>query len=105
MKNNEDFQYKKSVYFQKLSTHIQLRKIFIKTALSFENSFNVVSEAADCLDQVVLVHVGHHMHEGSLQRDLGIVGTFVGLLLEDALEVVDQRLKSEELRGKMMNVT
>lgn len=47
--------------------HFRKTKMFFKTSLSLEDNFDAASEMTVCLGHIVLVYVGHHTPNGSLQ--------------------------------------
>lgn len=60
------------------------KKLFNKTALKLMDiDLKTHSKTTVSSDQVVLIHVGHNIHTSSLQEVLGIVGSSVGLLLNN----------------------
>lgn len=60
------------------------------------------SELNVYLDQMVLVHFGHRIHDGGIQWVLGIVGQHVGLIFDDTLDIVVQEMQIKRARGSLV---
>lgn len=70
---------KKSVYFQNICIHIQLRETVKGYSIELPSASRTASEVIECLNLVIFIHAGHHTHDTGLQSILGIVGSLIGL--------------------------
>lgn len=101
-KEKEIYSIEKNNIFSKTFVHMfNLEKCYsikihsiLKTAL-----IQPKKQLLACLHQV-LIHVGHHVYNGSLHRVLIIVGTLIGFLLDDTPDMVAQRVQIRKARIK-----
>lgn len=63
----------KQPIFNQNKISIFLKRLFNKISLALKESLDVTSEAIAYSDQTVLIDVGHHVQDGSLQCVCGIM--------------------------------
>lgn len=72
-------------------THVNFRKrevLFNKTIFSLKGNLDVVLTLTVCLDDMVLIHVNHYVHDDGLQQGPWyFVGLLVYLTLNNVWEV------------------